>query len=79
MGLRGEFRPGGDWILPYYFDVGTGDSALTWQALVGVGYRFHWGDLVLAYRHLAYEFDDSAKGDLDLAFSGAGLGVAFRF
>jgi hypothetical protein len=79
IGLRGEFRPGGDWILPYYVDVGTGDSSLTWQALVGVGYRFDWGDIVLAYRHLAYAFDDSATIDLDLGFSGAGLGATFRF
>ncbi|MBK1618903.1 hypothetical protein CKO42_10765 [Lamprobacter modestohalophilus] len=79
IGLRGEFRPGGDWILPYYVDVGTGDSSLTWQALFGVGYRFDWGDIVLAYRHLDYAFDDSAKVDLDLGFSGAGLGATFRF
>ncbi|MEY6430860.1 hypothetical protein ABC977_00375 [Thioalkalicoccus limnaeus] len=79
IGMRGEFRPGGDWILPYYVDVGAGDSSLTWQALVGVGYRFDWGDVTLAYRHLAYVFDDSAKADLDLGFSGAGLGMTFRF
>jgi len=26
------------WFVPYYLDVGTGESDLTWQAMGGIGY-----------------------------------------
>lgn len=34
IGFKGEFRFGDrrQWFVPYYFDVGTGGSELTWQA-----------------------------------------------
>ena len=44
----------GKWFAPYYADIGTGSKAFTWQALVGVGYAFPWGDLRLDYRALYY-------------------------
>lgn len=77
VGVRGEGRAG-NWIFPYYIDVGGGDSEITYQALAGVGYRWGWGDLRLSYRHLAYEQDET---DLiqDIAFSGPALGATFRF
>ncbi len=80
VGVRGKLRfgDGNNWFLPYYLDAGAGDSKLTWQAMAGVGYRFHWGDVLGAYRHLSYE----QKGDehiQDLAFSGPALAAAFRF
>ena len=67
-----------NWSIPYYFDVGTGSSELTWQGMVGVAYSFKWGGLTLAYRHLYYD----QKGDKlvqDMRFSGPALGVTFRF
>ena len=67
-----------EWYLPYHFDIGTGDSDLTWQALVGVGYRFDWGDILLAYRHLSYD-QGNAGFIQDLELSGLALGVNFRF
>jgi hypothetical protein len=79
LGLRGEVRPGGNWFMPWYVDVGAGDSELTWMATAGVGYRFGWGDVVLAYRHLAYEIENDADAELDMSFGGAGLGVVLRF
>ena len=47
VGAKGEFRLGDEhkWVVPYYVDVGTGDSDVTWQAELGVGYRFGWGDI----------------------------------
>ena len=77
VGLRGQILfPGSDWFVPYYADIGTGDSNLTWQAMVGVGYRLDWGEVTLAYRALGYDFD---KNDADLTLYGPGLGVGFRW
>jgi len=77
VGLRGRILfPGTDWFAPYYADVGTGGSNWTWQAMLGVGYRFDWGEVTLAYRALGYDFD---KNDTDLTLYGPGLGVGFRW
>jgi hypothetical protein len=39
VGLRGRFAFGAQkaWFVPYYFDVGAGDSALTAQGIAGLG------------------------------------------
>jgi hypothetical protein len=68
----------GKWFMPLHADVGTGDSDLTWQVVVGIGYTFSWGDLLLAYRHLDY---DTEHGELleSLRLSGPAVGAAFRF
>jgi hypothetical protein len=78
VGARGSLDLSPQWFVPWYADVGAGSSRLTWQALAGIGYRFGWGDVVLAYRHLSYEFHDSRIA-ADVQFSGPALGVAFRF
>ena len=79
VGARGRVRLGeSPWSMPYYVDVGTGSSTLTWQALLGVSYGFKWGDVVLAYRHLAYDQNDDRLLQ-DFRFSGPALGVSFRF
>ena len=77
-GVKGKFDFNDRWFAPYYLDVGTGDSKLTWQAAAGVGYGFDWGDVTLSYRHLSF---DQKSGKLidDLSFSGPALGVNFRF
>lgn len=58
-------------------DVGTGSSALTWQAVAGLGYHLGWGDVRLAWRTIAYDLgeDGLLQG---VTFSGAGIGVRFR-
>jgi hypothetical protein len=77
VGVRGEARMG-NWFFPYYADIGAGDSDLTWQALVGVGYRWGWGDLRLDYRYLDYEQgDDNLVQEMTL--DGPALGATFRF
>lgn len=80
VGVRGRVVLGDSaWFTPYNFDVGTGDSDLTWQGVLGVGRGFGWGDIILAYRHLSYERDDENSLIKDLRFSGFGAGVNFRF
>jgi hypothetical protein len=78
MGIRGKFNLNDHWYVPYYADIGAGQSDRTWQALAGVGYKFRWGDVLLAYRHLEYDFD---SGFLlkDLSISGPALGASFHF
>ena len=79
VGVRGRAGLGdGPWFFQYHLDAGTGSSALTWQALAGVGYSFKWGEALFAYRHLSYD----QKGDKpvqSLEFSGPALGVRFTF
>jgi hypothetical protein len=79
VGVRGRAQLGaGQWSVPYYFDIGAGSSQLTWQALAGIAYRFGWGDVTLAYRHLYYDQEDD-KLLQDFEFSGPALGATFRF
>lgn len=79
IGAKGRMNLGdGNWFVPYYVDVGTGQSDLTWQAMAGIGYAFAWGELLAAYRHLDYDFS-SGKPMKDLTFSGPALAVGFRW
>ena len=79
VGVKGRVSLGGsNWSLPYYLDVGTGSSSLTWQGLLGVAYTYKWLGVTLAYRHLYYDQKDD-KLIQDLRFSGPALGVNFRF
>jgi len=79
IGVRGQLKLGeGNWFLPYHFDVGGGDSKLTWQAMAGIAYAFNWGELGLVYRHLSYEQGGTKLID-KLQFSGPAFGVKIRF
>ena len=80
IGLRGRFAFGGQktWFVPYYIDVGGGDSDLTWQGIAGIGYAFHWGEIAAAWRYLYYDLP-SDKAIKDVSFSGPAVGVTFRW
>jgi hypothetical protein len=78
VGVRGAIMLNEHWYLPYYGDIGTGDSDLTWQLFGGIGYQFNWGDIKLGYRYLKYDQDDD-KFLQDFAFYGPIMGVGFRF
>ena len=56
VGARDSLEFANQWFVPWYVDAGAGTSRFTWQAMGGVGYHFPWGDAILAYRHLAYDF-----------------------
>jgi hypothetical protein len=47
------FKLSSAWFVPYYLDVGAGDSYLTWQALAGIGYKFKWGETAAFWRYLS--------------------------
>ena len=78
LGAKGRVALTSRWFLPYYADVGTGDSELTWRAMAGVGYAYDWGEISLMYRHLSSD-QGGDKLLQDIAFGGGMLGVAFRF
>jgi hypothetical protein len=78
VGARGQFNINDYWYISYYADVGTGQSDLTWQTLAGIGYKFKWGDVLLAYRYLDYDFDSDFLLK-ELTVSGPALGARFHF
>lgn len=78
VGVKGEIGITEKWFIPYLFDVGAGDSDLTWQAEASIGYHFSWGDILATYRYIHYEKDDLRLiRELDLY--GPKVGVVFRF
>jgi len=77
VGVKGQVRFGqSKWFMPYYADIGAGSNNWTWQAELGAGYRFGWGDVVLNVRSLTYRSDDN---QLDLRMTGPALGASFKF
>jgi hypothetical protein len=80
VGAKGRFAFGPDqhWVVPYYFDIGTGDSDLTWQGMLGLAYQFGWGDLGVAWRYLDYDLESDGP-IADLNFNGPALGATFRW
>jgi hypothetical protein len=80
VGLKGRYFLGAErkWFLPYYVDVGTGESSLTWQVNAGVGYRFGWGSSFATWRYLDYDLK-SGNAMQSMTMDGALIGVAFQF
>lgn len=78
IGIRGYISLPDNWYLPYYADLGTGDSDMSYQLFGGIGYRFSWGDVRLGYRYLCIEMEDDSLMT-DLTLSGPVAGIGFRF
>jgi len=66
------------WFVPYYVDIGTGESTFTWQLMLGFGWSFGWGELIGAWRHLDYRMK-SDRSIESLSFSGPTLGAQWRW
>jgi hypothetical protein len=80
IGVRGRFAFGTDnsWFIPYYLDIGAGDSDFTWQGIAGLGYSFRWGEVVAAWRYLDYDLPSDTPID-DMNLSGPMIGFTFRW
>ncbi len=78
IGVRGRINFGTNrtWFVPYYLDVGTGDSDSTLQAMAGVGYVFSWGEIKAGWRYLDYDLEAPIES---LTTSGPQIGATFRF
>ncbi|MCJ7483675.1 MAG: hypothetical protein MUO31_12005, partial [Thermodesulfovibrionales bacterium] len=58
IGIRGNVNLDKNWYVPYYVDIGTGDSNLTWQGLAGFGCKVSKVvDVVAAWRYIYWRFD----------------------
>lgn len=82
VGAKGQIKLNEKWYVPFYLDVGTGDTDLTWQGFTGVGYKYKNFDLNVGYRYLDWDFDDNDKGAStfnDLNISGPIIGAKFDF
>jgi hypothetical protein len=79
VGARGRIDiPNSSFYVPFYFDVGTGELPLTWQAYTGLGYRTTWADYSLGYRYLAYENSGNAHVK-SMSMGGVMMAANFHF
>ena len=81
VGLRARATLGGAdsaWSVPFYVDIGTGDSRRTWQAATGIRYAFSWGDASALWRVLDYELKSGDPVE-KVRFSGPMVGATFRW
>lgn len=80
VGVKGRYAFGDErrWSLPYYADIGTGESKLTWQVAGGLGYALSWGSVFAMWRYLDYNFKSDKKLQ-DMDFNGPMFGVAFAW
>ncbi|PRY26077.1 hypothetical protein CLV78_101170 [Aliiruegeria haliotis] len=58
VGLNGRAMINENWFVPFNFDIGTGQSDMTWQALVGIGYEYGRGDVVFGYREMDWDLPE---------------------
>jgi hypothetical protein len=79
-GIRGQILlGGGNWFIPFYGDIGAGDSDLTWTLFSGIGYTFKdWFDMLVGFRHMEWDNDDD-KVVQKLKVSGPAIGARFHF
>jgi hypothetical protein len=80
VGVKGRANFGDDrkWFIPYYLDVGTGQSKLTWSVNAGLGYEFGWGAVLATWRYMDYSFKSGSKIE-SINFNGPTIGVAFSW
>ena len=64
--------------MPYYLDVGTGETQSTWQGMVGVGYEYSWGSVMAAWRYTGFQMKSGSAIE-SMNFNGPLLGATFRW
>ena len=80
IGVKGRANVGSDrkWFVPYYLDVGTGNSELTWQTSVGLGYQFGWGGVTASWRYMDYQFK-SGSAVQSLTLNGPAIAATWQW
>jgi hypothetical protein len=80
LGVRGRasFGPGSPWSVPFYFDIGGGESKRTWQAAAGIRYAFAWGEVSGLWRVLDYDLKSGDPVE-KIRFYGPLVGATWRW
>ena len=81
IGFKGRARiMDSSWFIPYYADAGKGPGSNngTWQALLGVGNAFSWGDITLAYRAMGFHLK-ATNGNTNYTNAGPQLSATINF
>jgi hypothetical protein len=80
VGVKGRYAFGEDrqWSVPFYLDVGAGESQNTQQAAAGLAYQFRWAEVTAMWRYLRYNMKSGAALQ-DVSFSGPLIGATFRW
>jgi hypothetical protein len=77
--VRGGYRWNPKWSARGYFDIGAGDSDLTWMANLDVSYNLtEQSALVLGYQYLRFDMSNSAD-NIELNVNGPYLGFVYKF
>lgn len=81
IGAKGRLNLSSDgrWYLPYLLDVGDGNKNWQWEAFLGGGYHFNWGDITLGVRNLTYRTTDNQVLGNKFRFTGPILGATFHW
>jgi hypothetical protein len=77
VGFKGRATLGAEhaWFVPYYLDLGAGNSDFTWQGVLGLGYTFSsWGEVIVVWKYLDYQFKNN---NATLSMSGPAIGIGF--
>jgi hypothetical protein len=79
VGVKGREAFGDrlEWFIPYYADIGAGGSRHTYQASVGIGHTFSWGEAVASWRYLTWKQPEDVIDKLTV--NGPQFAVAFRW
>lgn len=80
IGVKGVVYLGDErkWLIPYYVDIGTGQSDLTWQVDTGIGYQYDWGALTATWRYFDYNMK-SGEAIQSMNFNGPMVGATFQW
>jgi hypothetical protein len=79
VGFKGQwmFGPNNAWSLPFYADIGGGDSKLTWQLAGGVAYHIGSWEVGALYRKINYHVDVTHLPDISI--EGPMIGGLYRW
>lgn len=80
IGVKGNYAFGAnrEWFVPYYADIGTGSTDLTYQVAAGIGYKFGWGELTGLWRYMDYNMK-SGQPIQSLNLNGPQIGATWRW
>ena len=80
IGFKGRQGLGAShkWSIPYYANIGTGQSDFTVQVAGGIAYAFSWGEVAASWRYLDYN-QKSTDALQSLKINGPLVGVGFHW